>query len=603
MQIHKNMNNQEIAQLLRDVAAAYEVIGEDFFRIRAYQNAADAVEHSTTEMKDIWDRDMLQSVPGIGANIAQHLDELFTRGKSPHFENILKKLPQSVYQLLKLPGVGAKTAAKLARELNLSNPETVFDDLVKAAEAGKIATIEGFGEKSQNELFESVERFRRRESKIDRMLLPYATEIADKIVEYMRQCPAVEQIEPLGSLRRNVATVGDIDLAVATKRAKEVIAHFKKWKESKKVLAAGENTARLIHYSGAQIDIKTQDPASFGALLQHFTGSKEHNIALREYAQKKGLSLSEYGIQKAQKHKNTKARKQISTFKTEREFYKALGMDWIPPELRENKGEIEAALNHQLPNLVKIENIKGDLHIHSNFDLKPSHDLGKDGFTDIIKQAIKMGYEYVGFAEHNPANKLSDDKIYSLIKAKNRQIEQVLSEYKNYSKIRVYKLLEVDILANGDLPLTDKSIKLLDAMVVSIHSSFRQNAKEMTTRILSGLVHPKARILGHPTGRLLQEREGVEADWGEIFKFCARHNKALEVNCYPNRLDLPDDMVREAAKLGVKFVIGTDSHDVESLKNMRYGVAVARRGWLERKDVLNTLPMIEFEKWLYDYKK
>lgn len=593
MKLHRNMNNQEIAQLLRNVAAAYEVLGEDFFRIRAYQNAADAAEHSTTEMKDIWDREKLQSVPGIGASIAQHLDELFTKGKSRHFEKVLNKLPQAMYQLLELPGVGPKTAARLTRELKLSNPDTALDDLIDAAQEGRIAQIEGFGEKSERELIESVERFRRRESKAERMLLPYTAEIADKIVNFMRECVAVERIEPLGSLRRHVATVGDIDLAVATKDPERVIDHFKQWKESKKLLAAGENTARLIHYSGAQIDIKTQEPAAFGALLQHFTGSKEHNVALREYAQKKGWSLSEYGI----KYKTGRIKK----FKRERDFYHALGMDWIPPELRENKGEIEAALQNELPKLIKIKDISGDLHIHSKFDLQPSHDLGEHSFGEIIENAIQIGYAYIGFAEHNPAKKLSVEKIYSLIKARNEQIDQVLNEHKNYSKkLRVYKLLEVDILANGELPLSDKSISLLDGMIVSIHSSFRQGEKDMTKRIISGLTHPKARILGHPTGRLLQQREGVEADWERIYKFCAKRNKALEINAYPDRLDLPDEMAREAKKVGVKFVIGTDSHDVGSLKNMRYGVAVARRGWLTKRDVLNTLPVVKFEKWLFN---
>lgn len=582
---------------MRDVAAAYEITGADFFRIRAYRNAADAVEQASIELKDVWDRGKLQSIPGIGANIAQHLDELFKKGKSRHFETVLKKLPQSVYKLLLLPGVGPKTAAKLVHELKLSNPKTAIDDLIKAASKGKIAELEGFGEKSQQELIEAVERYSREQSKEKRMLLPYADKIAQKAIKYMQKCAAVEAIEPLGSLRRMAATVGDVDLAVSTTKPKAVIAHFKKWDEAKKLLAAGENTARLIHASGTQIDIKTQQPEAFGALLQHFTGSKEHNIALREYAQKKGWSLSEHGIKK---QKTEDGGRRTEKYATEEKFYSALGMQWIPPELRENRGEIETAIAKKIPKLIENNDIKSDLQIHSSFAIQPSHDAGEDSFAAILDKALELNYEYIAFTEHNPANKLTNKDKYSLIKARNKEIDKIISSKQKYTKIRAFKLLEVDILADGKLPINSESIDLLEGMLVSLHSSFRQAEDKMTERILKGLSHPKAKIFAHPTGRLLLKREGVEADWEKIFKYCAAKNKALEINAYPDRLDLPDTMVREAKKHGCKFVIGTDSHNVELLDNMKYGVAVARRGWLTKSDVLNTMPVEKFEKWLKD---
>jgi DNA polymerase (family 10) len=600
------MTNKKIAKILRDVAAAYELLGEDFFKIRAYKTAADAVEQSSVELKELHDMGKLQSIPGIGASIAQHLDELFKKGKSDHFERVLKKLPGSIYQLLEIPGVGAKTAAKLVRELKLVTPEESIDELEKAAKEGKIAKIDGFGDKSENELLGAIERYRKSKSKEKRFLLPFATAIADSLVDYMRKCLSVERVDTLGSLRRQAGTVGDVDIAVATNNPSKVIQHFTAYKNMRKVIAAGKNTARLIDKNGVQIDLKTERPESYGSLLQHYTGSKEHNISLREYAIKLGLSVSEHGIKevKRQKAKGKTAiqNSKVKRFKSEEEFYKALGMEWIPPELRENRGEIEAALKGKLPILVKQGDIRGDLHIHSDFDLKPSHDKGQDSFSKILDRAIEIGYEYIGFAEHNPASKLSKKEIYELIKARNNQLDSVLKKQRKYSKIKVFKFLEVDILADGALPLDNYSFDLIDAAIVSIHSSFRQGEEDMSKRILSGLSHPKAKILGHPTGRLLLQREGVEADWGKIFKFCAARNKALEINAYPDRLDLPDEMVREAKKFGAKFIIGTDSHDLESLANIKYGVAVARRGWLTKSDVLNTMDVVEFKKWLYDYR-
>jgi len=324
--------------------------------------------------------------------------------------------------------------------------------------------------------------------------------------------------------------------------------------------------------------------------LQHFTGSKHHNVALREYALKKGLSLSERGI------KLLNDDKKLIEFKKEEDFYKYLGLDWITPELRENLGEIELAQKNSLPNLVQLSDIKGDMHIHSDYPLDSSHDYGNASMEDMVQKAISLGYEYFGFSEHNPSvTNHSKNEIYTILERRKNKIEQIKESNKS---IRIINLLEIDILANGELALDEKSFDLIDAAIVSIHSSFNSPRDKMTKRILSGLAHPKAKIFAHPTGRLLNQRPGYDVDWDELFKFVAEQNKALEINAWPERLDLPDIMVKNAKDRGVKFVIDTDSHALSHMDNMFYGVSVARRGWCEKKHILNTLPASEFVAWI-----
>ena len=583
----KYPSNQELARKLKNVAAVYEILDEGFFKIRAYKNAADAVEHSNEEMKDIWERGSLQKVPGIGASMAQHIADIFKNGKSEHIDKVLEKVPTTVYKLLELPGVGPKTAARLAYELKLSNPKTLFKDLKKAAADNRIAELEGFGAKSQDEIVDAISRFKKTSKQEKRILLGHALPVSDKFIAYMKQSSAVDSIEGLGSLRRKKGTVGDLDFTVVTSEPKKVVEHFTQWDEVQKILAAGENTARIIHTTGIQIDIKTTKPEEYGSMLQHFTGSKEHNIALREYAQKKNLSLSEKGI------KGVKSGK-VAKYSTEKQFYNALGMDWIPPEMRENKGEIELAIKHDLTNLVKLKDVKGDLHIHSDFPIESSHDLGRDSMEQIVSRALRLGYQYIAFSEHNPKKGLSDEKKLELVTKKKEKI------FKLKTELTVFNSLEVDILPDGTLPLSDKTMELLDFVIVSIHSSFRQSRQDMTKRILAGLSHPKAKIMGHPTGRLIQQRESVEADWDQIFRFCAKHNKAMEINGSDQRLDLPEDLAREANGLGVKFALGTDAHSVGGLDNMQFAISVARRAWLEPKDVVNTWSVDKFKAWLYD---
>ncbi|MBI4157338.1 hypothetical protein HY502_00625 [Candidatus Woesebacteria bacterium] len=588
MKGNKNVTNLEIAELLRAVAASYQLKDEkkNRFKIIAYQRVADAVEHATSELKDLWDDGKLEELPGIGPSIAKHLDSLFRTGKSEHFDSVMEGLPPSMFEFMKVPGIGAKTGYRLAKELKLKN----LKELKEAARKGKIATLPGFGEESERDIIKGIEESK---GKVRRLLLPYATEVAQGILNWLSVNTLVKKVEPLGSLRRKAATVGDIDIAVATDKPKEVLKYFTEYPDAQRVIELGEATAGIVAAGGIHIDLMVQPPSSFGSLLQHFTGSKHHNIALREYAQKKGLSLSEYGIKKDQKRYR---------FATEEEFYGFLGLEWIPPELREDQGEIEAALNSKLPKLLELSDVKGDFQIHSNFDIETSHDVGASSMEEIVKKAGELNYEYLAFTEHNPSKSgHSEGEIVDILKRKAEAIEKlnysILRTVKNSIK-KVFNSLEIDILPDGRLPVSEKGLKTLDFALVSIHSSFRLPKEEMTKRVLSALAYPSVKIFAHPTGRKLNEREGAELDWPKIFEFCLKNDKWLEINADPMRLDLPDVLVHEAVKSGVKLTLGTDAHHASALTNMRYGVSVARRGWAESNDIVNTRSLQEFLKML-----
>lgn len=589
------MSNQEIGTLFRNVAAAYSIkdAKKFYFQIIAYQKASEAVAATTSELKDLYREGKLNTVPGIGATIRSRLEELFKKGSVSHFDLVLKSIPKSVFVLINVPSIGPKKAFKLAKKLNLNIPETAIEDLMAKARSHEIAKIPTFGEKSEQDIITAIQEYKEGKGKTIRMVLPFANEIAEKILNYLKKSPAIEKAVPLGSLRRMMPTVGDVDIAVATDDPKKTIERFVAYPYEERVIEKGPATASILTSGGRQIDLMVQPIDGFGALLQHFTGSKNHNVRLREYALKKGLSLSERGI-KQLKTKDQKLKK----YDTEEKFYEALGMSWIPPEIREDKGEIELAIKHKLPKLVELSDVKGDLHIHSSFPIEPSHDLGKNTIEEMAKKAVEYRYEYVGFSEHNPSvSKHSKDQIYSLISRRNEYIEQIKSKIKS---VRIIKLLETDILINGDVAIDNNSLELLDATIVSIHSSFTTNRRDMTKRVLAGLSNSKAKILAHPTGRLLNERTGYDLDWDLVFDFCKKNNKALEINAWPTRLDLPDSLIKQGIENGVKFVVNTDSHVTEHMKLMKYGVAMARRGWATKNDIINSLSYNEFIKWLKD---
>lgn len=574
-----NMSNTDVADLLRNVATALTLKKSNQFQVRAYENAADSIEHSTADIRDLWEEDKLDELPGIGKGLQEHLNELFKTGKVKHFESLMEEFPKVIYQLIKVPGVGPKTAQELA-ELGVKN----LEDLEEKLEKGTLVEA-GFSEKIAEKIKLGVVEYK---GLGNRILLPVAGEQAEKIVEYIKKDPNVTQADYLGSLRRRVVTVGDLDFAAATKDPEKTLHHFATMPGVKHVVSEGGYKAMVVLNNGMHVDLLVGEPESYGALLQHFTGGKNHNIHLRTLAEKKGFSLSERGV------KDLKTGK-LKPIKEEKELYTMLGMQTPDPELREDTGEIEAALKHQLPKLITLADIKGDMHLHSNFPMEPSHGPGANKLEEIVEKAKSLKYEFVGLSDHSPGfTKNSKDKIIQLVETRTKYIHKIR---KNTKSIRVLNGLEIDILTDGSLSVPDKALKTLDYCVAGVHSSHKMPKDQMTERILKALSSPYVDIISHPTGRLLNQRQSYDADWDKIFKFCAEHKKLLEVNAFPNRLDLRDDLIRQAKELGCKFIIDTDAHEISQMDNMEYGVSLARRGWLEKEDVVNTWSWEKVKDW------
>ncbi len=587
------MTNLEIVKLFRNVAAAYSIKNEYKFKFQiiAYLKAADSIEHSSVELKTLYEQRNLEKITGIGPTIKERLEELFSTGKVKHFEQAFEGISPAVFPLLDIPSFGPKKAHKLVEHFKLKNPKTSIDDIKKLALANKISPLEGFGEKSQTDIIRAINEYESGTTKTNRMVLSYAFTLAQEVIEYLKQNKHVIAAETLGSLRRMSPTVGDVDIAVSAKDPQSVIDYFVGFPAKERIIEKGPTTASLLIGGGKHVDLLVLPPQQFGSMLQHFTGSKHHNVALREYSLKKGMSLSERGIKLIKKQDSP-----LVEFDTEEKFYKYLGLPWIPPEIRENTGEIEAALKNNLPKLVEAKDIKGDLHIHTNYQMDSSHDYGTANMQEMINKAKEMKYEYIGISDHNPSvGNHTNSEIKSILSKRKSIIDGIKKSNKN---IRVINLLEMDILTSGELAISKDNLQFVDALIVSIHSSFATNKDKMTERVLKGLSNPKAKILAHPTGRLLNDRAGYELDWERIFSFCRENNKALEINAWPERLDLTDTLVRQAKEQGVKFVIDTDSHALSHMDNMFYGVSVARRGWAEPKDILNTLPADKFVDWI-----
>ncbi len=601
MSTNEKYSNKSIAELLRNIAAAYTLKYESErnirFKIIAYEKAADAIEHFSREIRDVWQEGKLLKVPGIGPGIGTALNELFEKGESQHFNEVLKGLPPSIFILMKVPGIGPKKAFRLVMHFGFTMAETIISDVRNAARADKIATLEGFGKKSQADILEALEVYERHDRREERMPMPYAFEIAAEVEAYMRQLPEIERIDMLGSLRRRVSTIGDIDVAVMADNihAKKIVDHFLAYPGKRTIEGAGDHKASILAAGNIRIDLRVQDKETYGSMLQYFTGSKAHNIQLREYALRKGLSLSEYGIITVNKEdlRDKKEEKKVRpyedptlvTFETEEAFYAHLGLPYVPPEIREGTEEIAIAIKDQLPSLIELKDIKGDFHTHTSFDIQTSHDLGLNTVEELVEKAESLGYSYIGFTDHNPKmSGLSASEATILLKERKSYFDQVLT----HAKIPHFIGLEVDILPSGELAFPMQALDHVDYLIVSLHSSFRMDIDTMTERVLKALAHPKVKIFGHPTGRLLGKRDGADLRWDTIFSYVSEHNIALEINSSPSRLDLPDSLVREAKDRGVKFFIDTDAHAVEHMDFMKYGVYVARRGWLTKEDVVNT---------------
>ena len=573
------LSNTAIARLLREIAAAYEVKDENRFKIRAYDTAADSIEHATSEVKDLWEEGRLGDLPGVGESISSHLDEYFRTGKVKHFEEVKEGLPPGMFTFFGLEGVGPKRAYRLAKELKVKT----IEDLHQAVKEKKIEKLEGFGRRSQELILKAIEG---REQHKERILLPVAFSLAERLIEQIKRIPGVERADPLGSLRRMVSTVGDIDIGVATAKPKEVVAAFTKLPDVSRVLGAGGLKASVILKTGRQIDIRVHDPKSYGALLQYFTGSKSHNIHIRKIANDQGLSLSEYGVKKYQ---GGKIIGEYLPTGTEEEFYRLLKLPWISPELREDTGEIEAAQKGQLPKLVKDNEILGEIHVHT------THSDGEETTESMIEEAIRLGRQYVGISDHAPsAITRGVAGARAEILKRRKEVEDLRDKFRG--KITIFFGAEVNIDAAARMALPDELLTLYEYVIGSIHTSFDQPKEQTTKRLIAALENPLVNALGHPTGRLLGEREAYEVDWEKVFEVAERQKKILEINSYPSRLDLPDDLVRSARRRGIKFLISTDAHRHEHFRNLRFGVSVARRGWCEAADIVNTSEADSFAK-------
>ena len=590
LEFNEKFSNKRLSKLLNLIAAVYLLNNENRFKVIAYQKAAEATENLAKELYNIWQEGKLREVPGFKASIGESIEELFKTGESKHFDTILVGVPKTLPVLMDVPGIGPKKAIKLINEFKLYDEKTVFNDVIKLANEGAIAKLDSFGEKSQLDIKESIELFQSAYTQKTRMPLPIASEIAKTVADHMRSLKEVEEIDYMGSLRRQLSTIGDVDVSIKAKKedAKKIVDHFLAIPGKLAIDNAGNEKASIVFPPNVRVDLRVTDEGGYGAMLQYFTGSKNHNIQLREFALKKGYSLNEYGIKEVASGK-------LHLMSDEKKFYNFLGLDLIPPEIREGTNEIELAKNHTLPELVTVKDIKGDFHIHSSYDIKTSHDVGVNTYKEIVDKAVDIGYKYVGFADHNPRqSNITEAEIIDIMKVRREHIDNELKD----SKIPYYVSLEIDILPDGTLALPDKAFDYIDFAIISIHSSFNQSREQQTERLLKALAHPKVKLWGHPTGRLINKRDGIQINWPKIFDFVVDNNIALEINSSPLRLDLPDSLVREGMEKDVKFMINTDSHAAMHMDFMEYGISVARRGWLEPKHVVNTLSAKDFHSWI-----
>lgn len=577
----KRFSNKEVITLLKEILAAMEVKSVNPFRVRAYQNAISILDNLTVSIYDLWENKRLKEIPGVGPGIEAHLNELFSAGVVSEFESIKEDLPEGMFTLIGLRGVGAKRAYKLALAFKLNDRETALDKLKEAAEKRKIQLLEGFGEKMEKSILEAVGEQRMTKNSKQRLLLIHAEEIVDRIKKHMDKCKTVVKMEAAGSFRRRNPTVGDLDIPIATNKPESVTKHFLKFPEIEEVLVEGDKKASVVLKNEVQVDIRVSTPEAYGAMLQYFTGSKQHNILLRNHALTKGMSLSEYGIKKGDV---------IREFSDEESFYKEIGLPYIPPEIRHGNFEIEAALKNKLPELVELKDIKGDLHIHTSFS------DGLNTIEEMVEAAKSLGYEYIGITDHSPSIQSRGlGTVLKIVSDTRRKIDEINA---SQNDIKVLYGYEVNILVDNSLALPDDILKNLNFVVAGIHTALNQDKKTVTERLLSAIENPYVSIVAHPSGRLLNERDPSDPDWNKIFDAARDRGVILEINALPDRLDLPDDLVRSAIQWGVKLVINSDAHSIDQLNFMRYGVDNARRGWAEKKDILNTLPYEKFVKHL-----
>jgi DNA polymerase (family 10) len=574
------MDNKAIAGILYETADLLEIDGQDSFRIRSYRNAAQAIEALPQQVSDLINEPKkLLEVPGIGKGMLLNMQEMFKEGRLAVHADLLKKYRPSMLDLLKIQGLGPKTIALIWSAYQVCDVEGVE----KLAREGKIRELPRMGEKQEQKLLKAIEDYRRIAG---RFLLDTAEREAEKIVDHLAGFPGVEKVTPAGSLRRGRETVGDLDILVTGRACcndaerNKLIEHVIKLPGLMELIARGENKVSFRLRGGMQVDVRLLPPESFGAAMQYFTGSKGHNVALRQRALKMGYTLSEYSLARLDNEKTVAG-------KTEEEIYAKLKLDYIPPEMRENCGEIDLAESHSLPQLVSQADLQGDVHMHT------VETDGRCTIEEMAEAAKAHGYKYMAITDHSKnlafANGLDDKRAVEHI----RLIRKV---GKKIEGIEIFAGVEVDILADGALDLSDSVLEQMDIVIASVHSHFNQEPAQMTERLLKAIDNPNTSLIGHPTGRILLRRDAYQFDMDAVLKAAAKKKVAMELNAYPDRLDLCDRHLRLAKQHGVKIVINTDSHHTSHLEKIRFGVLQARRAWLTKEDVLNTLPPARFAK-------
>lgn len=565
------MRNQEVAELFYQIADILEIQGEIQWKILAYRRAARTMESLSENIADVLGK---KKLPGIGKAIEEKLHELITTGKLEYYEKIRKEVPQIVVDMTNIPSIGPKTAKLLYDSLKLKT----LEELEQAARSHRVQRIKGIGPKTEKAILDGIADLR----KPQRVLLGDILPIANRIINQLKQLEEVKQINVAGSVRRQKETIRDIDILITSEKPEKIMQVFTTLELVKEVVSHGPTKSTIIIKQGIQVDCRVVDDESYGAALLYFTGSKEHNVTLRTMIAQMGYKLNEYGL-------FLKANDQKIAGKTEAEIYKQFGMAWIPPELREDRGEIDAARKNALPTLVEVKDIKGDLHLHSNYS------DGKSSIEELAAAAKQRGYAYIAITDHvgalQIANAIDEQKLLE-------QIAFIRTLNEKEKDIHIFAGAEVNIDLEGNLDLSEAVLSHLDIVIGSIHSKLKMPRKEISDRIVRALSNKYLHILGHPVGRLLNKRPGSDIDLTAMFEAAKKYGKVLEINAFPPRLDLSDINSRAASQQGIQLAIGSDAHTTAELNYMDLGVSVARRGWLEKKDVLNTLPLKELQKKL-----
>ena len=562
------MKNLEVADIFNKIADILELKGDNPFRIRAYQRAAQNIQDLSEDIEEISKREELEKLPGIGKDLALKIKEIIETGGLNHYEELKSEMPAGLLELLSVPGLGPKTIKLLYENLKIDS----IGQLEKMAQGHKLQGLPGLQAKTEENILRGIELIRQRK---ERMPLGLALPLAEEIINSLKKMAQVKRISPAGSLRRKKETIGDIDILVTSGEPETVMDLFTRLPYAEKIIAHGRTKSSIITREGIQVDLRVVSPDSFGAALCYFTGSKAHNIHIRDMAKSEGLKINEYGV-----FREKSGRKLAG--KEEEDVYKTINLSLIPPELREDRGEIETALEGRLPRLIELGQIKGDLHVHSKWS------DGYHSIEELARAAQDRGYEYIAVADHSKsltvAGGLTEEELL-------KKIEEIRKLNKKLKNFRILAGAEVDIRSDGSLDYGDDILRRLDIVIAAIHTGFKQSKEILTGRIVKAMQNSLVHIIAHPTGRLMGVRDAYELDMEEILKTARETNTALEINAYPERLDLDDINSRRAKEAGVKLAISTDAHHLVQLNTMSLGVSVARRAWLEKKDVLNALPL------------